>query len=97
MGSNGTTYVADEPEAGRFRVYRRAFMDPDVLERERARIFDRSWLYLGHESEVERAGEFRAREVGGRPLIFVRGHDGVVRALFNACTHRGAQVCREKK
>ena len=97
MRSNGMAYVADEPEAGRFRVCRRAFLDAGVLEGERARIFDRSWLYLGHESEVERVGEFRAREVGGRPLLFVHGHDGVVRALFNACTHRGAQICRERK
>jgi p-cumate 2,3-dioxygenase subunit alpha len=97
MGWNGMTYVADETEAGRFRVHRRAFLDVDVLERERRRIFDRSWLYLGHESEVEASGEFRARDVGGRPILFVRGHDGVVRAFLNACRHRGAQVCREHK
>jgi p-cumate 2,3-dioxygenase subunit alpha len=97
MESNGMEYVADEIAAGRFRVNRRAFLDTGMLERERARIFDRSWLYLGHESEVGHPGDFRARTVGGRPMLFVRGQDGTVRALLNACTHRGAQVCREKK
>ena len=27
--------------------------------------------------------------------MFVRGRDGVVRALINSCTHRGARVCRQ--
>ena len=29
--------------------------------------------------------------------MFVRGRDGVVRALYNSCTHRGARVCRQDK
>ena len=81
MRSNRMAYVADEPRAYRFRVHRRAFLEADVLERERARIFERSWLYLGHESEVARqaVASFCARDVGGRPLFSVGGHDGVVR------------------
>ncbi|MEA2624716.1 MAG: p-cumate 2,3-dioxygenase subunit alpha, partial [Candidatus Binatota bacterium] len=31
---------------------------------------------------------------GGRPLVFVRGSDGEIRALYNTCSHRGAIVCR---
>ena len=89
-------YVDDDERNGLFRVQRQAFLDPDVLAAERARIFERCWLYLGHESEVETPGEFRARELGARRVIFVRGKDGVVRALLNSCTHRGAEVCRER-
>jgi p-cumate 2,3-dioxygenase alpha subunit len=95
MSLEGMRYVDEDRAAGRFRVSRRAFLEPEVLERERERIFDRCWLYLGHESEVAAPGDFRAREVGGRPLIFVRGSDGVVRVFLNTCRHRGAQVCRE--
>jgi p-cumate 2,3-dioxygenase alpha subunit len=88
--------IDDDTARGLFRVSRRAFTSAEVLEAERARIFARSWLYLGHESEVPEPGSFRAREVGGRPLIFVRSSDGQLRVFLNACTHRGAQVCREK-
>lgn len=91
-----TTHVDDDTRNGLFRVQREAFLAPEILELERARIFDRSWLYLGHESEVAQAGDFRVRELGVRRVIFVRGKDGVVRALLNACTHRGAEVCRER-
>src|SRR5262249_36211075 len=48
-----------------------------------------------HESEVNNPGDFISREVGGRPLILIRGADGQIRVLVNSCTHRGAQVCRE--
>lgn len=89
-------YVDDDVRNGLFRVQRQAFVDPEVLEQERARIFERSWLYLGHESEVREPGDFRLRELGSRRIVFVRGKDGVVRALLNSCTHRGAEVCRER-
>src|SRR5512139_1049366 len=86
----------DEP-SGLFRVQRDAFLDPEVLAVERESIFARTWLYLGHESEVAEPGDFRARELGLRRIIFVRGKDRVVRALLNSCTHRGAEVCRERR
>jgi len=91
------SHVDDDVRSGLFRVHHQAFLDPDVLAQERARIFERFWIYLGHESEVAEAGDFRVRELGVRKLIFVRGRDGVVRALLNSCTHRGAEVCRERR
>jgi len=89
-------YIDDDARSGLFRVQREAFLAPEVLAAERKRIFDRSWIYLGHESEVERPGDFQLRELGARRIVFVRGKDRVVRALLNSCTHRGAEVCRER-
>jgi p-cumate 2,3-dioxygenase subunit alpha len=88
--------VLDNREAGLFRVNRRVFTEPTILEWERERIFQRGWIYAGHESEIPRPGDFRSRRVAGRPLILVRGQDGHVRALLNTCTHRGTLVCREQ-
>jgi p-cumate 2,3-dioxygenase alpha subunit len=81
----------------RFRVPRKAYVDQALFEQERDRIFDRSWLYLGHASELEKPGDYVARAVAGRNLIFCRDREGVFRAFFNACPHRGATVCRERK
>jgi p-cumate 2,3-dioxygenase alpha subunit len=77
-----------------FRVHRSVMTSKKILAREHERVFDRSWLYVGHESEVERPGDFHQREVAGRPLIFLRGKDGRVRVFHNTCTHWGAKVCR---
>jgi p-cumate 2,3-dioxygenase alpha subunit len=88
--------VIDNQKDGLFRVNRRALTDPHVLEWEKERIFDQCWIYAGHESEIPNPGDFCTRRVAGRPVILVRGNDGQARVLLNTCTHRGAQVCRER-
>jgi p-cumate 2,3-dioxygenase alpha subunit len=90
-------YVEEDPDAGIFRVSRRAFVEEEVLERERRQLFDRCWLYVGHASEIRQPGDFLTRNVGGRELIFSRDRSGAVRAFLNTCPHRGAMVCREKQ
>ena len=89
--------VVEDARQGVFRVNRRAFVSSEILALERERIFDRCWLYLGHESELPDKGSFLTRSVGGRELLFVRDMTGVARAFFNTCPHRGALVCREKQ
>jgi p-cumate 2,3-dioxygenase alpha subunit len=89
--------VIDNRNDGIFRVHRSVFTDPEILALEQRRVFEQTWIYVGHASEVPRPGDFRTRNVAGRPLILVRGQDGVVRVLLNTCTHRGAQVCHEAK
>lgn len=88
-------YVRDDTERGVFRVHREAFTDEAVRMREQALVFDRSWLYLGHASELAEKGAYRRRNVAGRSIIFVRGQDDVVRAFHNTCPHRGAIVARQ--
>ena len=88
--------VVDDRERGVFKVDRQVFLDAEILEMERREIFDRCWLYAGHESEVRKPGDFVTRRVGGRPLLLVRGKDGEVRALLNTCPHRGNPVAMEK-
>jgi p-cumate 2,3-dioxygenase alpha subunit len=87
--------VHDDPERGLFRVHRSALTSPEVLELERERVFGHSWLYVGHESEIPNAGDYRRRNVAGRSIMFVRGDDGEIRAFHNTCPHRGAIVCRQ--
>ena len=86
--------LIDDPQRGVFRVHRSTMTSDEVLAFERERIFERCWLYVGHESEVAQRGSYRRRQVAGRPLFIIRGSDGVVRVLQNSCRHRGAMVCR---
>jgi p-cumate 2,3-dioxygenase alpha subunit len=82
-------------DKGTFRVSRQAFTDQQVFEAERAEIFDRCWIYLGHGSELPKKGSFVTRAVAGRNVIFNRDAAGAVHAFLNSCPHRGATVCRE--
>lgn len=88
--------LIDDREGGLFRVNRQTFTDPDILEHERQKIFSHCWLYAGHESEFAAPGSFLSRKVGGRPIILTRADDNKIRGFFNACSHRGNLVCREK-
>ncbi len=86
-----------DPAQRIFKVARRNFVDHEIYEAEKEKIFDRSWLYLGHSSELPKPGDFISRSVAGRSILFTRDAKGQLRALLNTCPHRGAQVCRERK
>jgi p-cumate 2,3-dioxygenase alpha subunit len=88
-------YIIDDEARGIFRVDRATMTSEDVFAAERATIFARSWLYLGHTSEVRASGDFVRRTIAGSPLFFTRAKDGAVHAFFNTCPHRGATICRQ--
>jgi p-cumate 2,3-dioxygenase alpha subunit len=90
-------YIVEDQLNSEFLVHRSVFTDQEILELEKKEIFNKCWLFIGHESEIPNNGDFIRRKVGGRNLLFTRGSDGVVRALYNSCPHRGALVCREDK
>lgn len=90
-------YIIDEPEKMDFQLNRGVLVDPDILALEREKLFSRRWIYAGHDSEMKEPGDFKTRDVAGRPLILCRDGDGKLRAFLNTCRHRGATVCRERE
>ena len=87
--------IVDDRAASRFKVSRQVFVDEQILELERKRIFDKCWLYFAHASEAPKPGRFISREVAGRHLFMTRDMEGRLHAFYNTCAHRGAMVCRE--
>ena len=75
-------------------VNRRVFVDADIHAMELERVFAQSWLFVGHESEVARPGDYVTRTMGDDPVILSHSSDGQLRVFLNACPHRGALVCR---
>jgi p-cumate 2,3-dioxygenase subunit alpha len=99
-GKNGQAnghLVLEDRKAQTFSVNREVFVSPTVFEDESRAIFDKCWIYVGHASEIRNPGDFRTRNVAGRPIIFCRDRQGTPRALINSCRHRGAIVCRERE
>ncbi|MEA2171741.1 MAG: p-cumate 2,3-dioxygenase subunit alpha, partial [Solirubrobacteraceae bacterium] len=89
--------IDDRKDEGVFRVHRSSMTSEAIRELELRRVFDTSWLYLGHESELAEPGDYRRRTIAGRSIIFVRSKDGEIRAFHNTCPHRGAIVCRQDR
>jgi phenylpropionate dioxygenase-like ring-hydroxylating dioxygenase large terminal subunit len=76
------------------RVHRNAYLDPGLFTEELDRIFHRTWIYVGHESELSRPGDYRTTTIGRQPVIVTRDRAGAVHVLMNRCTHRAATVCQ---
>lgn len=69
------------------------YLDPERFVAERA-LQRRSLNLVAHSSELPTPGRFLSIDVGGTPVLLVRGNDGVARAFLNVCRHRGARVER---
>lgn len=76
-------------------VHRDLYVDAQLFEQEMRTLCARTWLYVGHESEIPQPNDFVTRRLGRRPVILSRTAKGEIAVLFNRCTHRGATVCRE--
>ena len=71
----------------------RIFTDAAVYRQEQERIFGRTWLYVGHESQLPSPGDYLTNYLGEVAVVVVRGPDGRLRVLRNQCVHRGNKVC----
>ncbi|HCO42851.1 MAG TPA: benzoate 1,2-dioxygenase large subunit, partial [Gammaproteobacteria bacterium] len=94
---NLDAYLDERPNEGVIRVDRSIFTDPDIFELEMERIWERSWLYICHESQVPKAGDFLTTYMGRQPVIVMRGASGQVNVFINACSHRGSQLIHEER
>src|SRR5215831_3009002 len=81
-------------DADRGLVSRRIFIEEEIYRWELERIFARCWLFLCHESQIPRPGDFFTTWMGEDPVLVVRDDAGRVRAFLNVCRHRGNRLCR---
>ena len=92
----GTSYRND-PEAVRAlvqadRVHRDLYISPELYELEQQHFFANTWNYVGHDSQIPKAGDWIRAEIAGQPLIVVRHQDDTVRVLMNRCAHKGSRL-----
>jgi Rieske 2Fe-2S family protein len=70
---------------------RSAYVDAEVWEAERERLFARQWFCVAREEDVPEPGDVLAVDVAGESVLLVRGDDAL-RAFYNVCRHRGSQL-----
>ncbi|MEB8386434.1 aromatic ring-hydroxylating dioxygenase subunit alpha [Rhodobacteraceae bacterium KMM 6894] len=58
-------------------------------------VWNRNWIWVGHESQIPNPGDYFLFDYGPESLIIVRDRAGEVHAHLNVCRHRGSRVCTE--
>ncbi|WP_111510096.1 aromatic ring-hydroxylating oxygenase subunit alpha [Mycobacterium kyogaense] len=85
-GSGGPTAGSLPPE-GVDGLPPQNYSDPDVLQRERAKVFAPGWHYLGHTGQLDACNRIIG-QAGQTPVVVTKDKDGVLRAFLNVCRHR---------
>ena len=75
------------------RVHSSLYTDPAIYEAELERIWYRTWVYVGHESEIPEPNDYVLKWIGHQPVIMTRDRQGRIHLLLNRCTHRANLVC----
>ncbi|MBA3608109.1 MAG: aromatic ring-hydroxylating dioxygenase subunit alpha [Chthoniobacterales bacterium] len=69
------------------------FISPEIFAEERAKIFARQWICVGHQSQLGREGDYIVQEVAGESLVVLRDQKDVIQGFYNVCRHRGTRLC----
>ncbi|MFJ9365958.1 benzoate 1,2-dioxygenase large subunit [Nocardia sp. NPDC101769] len=88
--------LVEDPQTGRYQVRRDIFTDPELFDLEMRVLFESNWIYLAHESQIPNVGDYFTTYMGRQPIVITRDKHGELHALINACSHRGAMLCRRK-
>jgi fatty-acyl-CoA synthase len=78
------------------RVHGSLYYDARIFEDELQRIWYRTWIYVGHESEVPQPGDYHLKKIGLQPVVMTRDKDGKVHVLLNRCSHRANELCQSE-
>ena len=88
---NETPYMGDESweaDIGRF-------VDQERFDLEKRKLFWERPQLIALSADVPNPGDYYATDIAGKPILIMRGKDGVARAFLNACRHRGVKLAEE--
>lgn len=78
------------------RIHGSLYTNPAIFDREIEHIWGRSWIYVGHESEIPDNGDYKRRMLGRQPVLMIRDSEGQTRVLHNRCRHRASLLCHRE-
>jgi phenylpropionate dioxygenase-like ring-hydroxylating dioxygenase large terminal subunit len=71
------------------------YTSDDFFALEQQHLWPRVWVPAGRVEDIAEPGDYVTFAELGRPVVIVRGADREIRAFYNTCQHRGAQIVRD--
>jgi nitrite reductase/ring-hydroxylating ferredoxin subunit len=68
------------------------FVDKERFELEKQKLFLERPQLIALSADIPEPGDYYATDIAGKPILIMRGKDGVARAFLNACRHRGVKL-----
>lgn len=77
-------------------VHKDLYSDSEVFDAELDKVFNKTWVWVAHESELPEVGSYKTSYVGRHPVIVSRDRKKQINVLLNRCRHRGATIVEKK-
>lgn len=81
-----------EVDVGTEPVAASRYFDPAFFQKELDYVWPRIWHWACREEEIPEVGDHIVYEFVGKSFIIVRSAPGKIKALYNACLHRGRKL-----
>jgi len=94
MSTKAKSYLQGYVDAERALVSREIYVNEEIYQREQEQVFTRVWLFVGHESQISKPGDYFIGRMGEESVIMARDRAGEIHVFLNSCRHRGMKVCR---
>ena len=91
-GIQGYTHGLVDLASG--QISRELFVNEAIYQQELEQIFTRAWLFVGHESQIPKPGDYFVSCMGEESVILCRDREEQIHVFLNSCRHRGMKVCR---
>ncbi|MEM8740779.1 MAG: aromatic ring-hydroxylating dioxygenase subunit alpha [Pseudomonadota bacterium] len=79
------------------QVHRDIYISQEVYRLEMQNLYRNAWIFVGHDSQVVKKGDYYTTQIGDQPVIMVRHSDNEVYVLYNRCPHKGTKIAIDRQ
>ncbi len=73
------------------------YHNAELTHLEMEQVILKSWIFIGHISEIKKKGDYLAFDMGRERALVVRADDGEIHAFHNVCRHRASRVVADDR
>jgi phenylpropionate dioxygenase-like ring-hydroxylating dioxygenase large terminal subunit len=66
------------------QISREIFVNEDIYQQELEQIFTRAWLFVGHESQIPKPGDFFVSCMGEESVLLCRDREERIHVFLNS-------------